>query len=265
MLFEYPELEKGSFVTRYKRFFVDVVTSNGTREAIHCANSGSMKSCLDEGCDVYFSRSTNEKRKLKGSLELMRLSDGLACLNTQRANDFVSRFLETIVVGPLETKNRVLSELDEKCARLIETDLSQFVSIKREARFTDETRFDFLVTSSAASAWIEVKSVSLRLSDTVLAFPDARTERGEKHLNALIEAKQQGSGAFLYFVAMRASDKSAIEVAQSFRAAHEIDPKYAAALKNALETGVQVRVVVPEITTRGFKLRGYFEYGGMQA
>lgn len=75
-------------------------------------------------------------------------------------------------------------------------------------------------------SWIEIKSVSLRMDERTLAFPDAVTTRGQKHLRALMEARARGERAILVFVIMRATDISSDEVAQQFRPAYEIDSVY---------------------------------------
>ena len=57
-------LLQGTFIKRYKRFFVDIGYKNKIITA-HCPNSGSMMGLLNKGNDVWFSKSDNPKRKLK--------------------------------------------------------------------------------------------------------------------------------------------------------------------------------------------------------
>lgn len=232
-------LRKTQFVKRYKRFFVDVLLADGTVDTVHCANSGSMKSCLVQGVDAYTLDSFNEERKLRHSLELLHLEDGLACLNTSRANSFTEQFLLKAVGKEY---------------------FSEYELVKREVKFNEHTRFDFCLTSSRSTkkCWIEVKSVSLRLEQGDYAFPDAVTERGQKHLNDLMQAKNNNDDAWLFFVLMRGTNVEASELAKKFRACHEIDPTYAQLLTQAKQVGVQVAVVVPLITLHGFGLRGFY-------
>ena len=46
-------LDECNFVKRYKRFFVDVKTKENDILTVHCANSGSMKSCLVDDANAY--------------------------------------------------------------------------------------------------------------------------------------------------------------------------------------------------------------------
>ena len=287
-------LEKHRFVKRYKRFFVDVEDETGRSFPVHCANSGSMKSCLLEGCDAYILDSHNPERKLRHSLELLRLEDGLACLNTQRANDLVHRFLSRpdaadgayeADASRAESQKAAATELNPAVrnylAKFEGSDLFQadFLHqsketsagggnpllsgvLKKEAKFNEGTRFDFSISGSdplGPVTWIEVKSVSLRLDSKTLAFPDAVTERGQKHLHELMNAVKKGDGAFLFFVIMRGSDLAAKDLAATFRAAHQIDPQYAELLNTSVASGVKVRVLVSDIKTGGLGIRGYFE------
>ncbi|MDP7146842.1 MAG: DNA/RNA nuclease SfsA, partial [Pseudomonadales bacterium] len=56
-------LAKGVLLKRYKRFLADVRTTGGRVLTIHCANTGSMKNCADSGSNIWFSLSSNKKRK----------------------------------------------------------------------------------------------------------------------------------------------------------------------------------------------------------
>lgn len=249
LILEYPRpLRKTHFLKRYKRFFVDVEVDSAT-ETVHCANSGSMRSCLVAGAEAYTLDSLSETRKLRHSLELLRLDDGLACVNTSRANEFVEQML-LATIGKKETAAFAQAGFPYSL-------FAPFDHVKREAKYNAATRFDFCLSSSQSEQkfWIEVKSVSLRLDAQTWAFPDAVTERGQKHLNELMHAKQNDDRAALFFVLMRGNDIDPDILAKGFRAAHEIDPTYAALLEKAKSVGVDVYLVIPHITVNGFALR----------
>ncbi|MES2614899.1 MAG: DNA/RNA nuclease SfsA [Bdellovibrionota bacterium] len=253
IILPYPHtLRKCSFIKRYKRFFVDVLLENGSTDTVHCANSGSMKNCLVEDVDTYTLDSFNEERKLRHSLELFNLNDGLACLNTSRANNLTEKIL-------LDTIGKDKQNYYTK-AHFPYEQFSQYNEVHREVKFSDKTRFDFCLTSSNSvkKCWIEVKSVSLCLNEHTYAFPDAVTERGQKHLIDLMAAKKLGHDAWLFFVMMRGSNINEDVLAKSFRACHEIDPKYASLLAEAKKEGVKIGIIVPEITIQGFGLRGVY-------
>ena len=223
-----PPLEEGRLLRRYKRFLADIETAGGEQLTIHCPNTGSMLNCMSEGCRVWFSRSQDPKRKLPGTWELGETPHGrLACINTARANALVEEALRGGVI----------------------TELAGFTGLRREVRFGEEnSRADFCLEFTTGPAWIEVKSVTLGFADSaVAAFPDARTERGTRHLRELAAQARAGVRAVqLYCVNL-----SGIE---AVRAAQEIDPAYAAGLREAREAGVEVLAYGAEITPEAIRL-----------
>ena len=223
-----PPLEEGRLLRRYKRFLADIETAGGEQLTIHCPNTGSMLNCMSEGCRVWFSRSQDPRRKLPGTWELGETPHGrLACINTARANALVEEALRGGVI----------------------TELIGFTGLRREVRFGEEnSRADFRLEFTSGPAWIEVKSVTLGFADsTVAAFPDARTERGARHLRELAAQARAGVRAVqLYCVNL-----SGIE---AVRAAQEIDPAYAAGLREAREAGVEVLAYGAEITPEAIRL-----------
>ena len=223
-----PLLEEGRLLRRYKRFLADIETAGGEQLTIHCPNTGSMLNCMSEGCRVWFRRSQDPKRKLPGTWELGETPHGrLACINTARANALVEEALRGGVI----------------------TELAGFTGLRREVRFGEEnSRADFRLEFTSGPAWIEVKSVTLGFADsTVAAFPDARTERGARHLRELAAQARAGVRAVqLYCVNL-----SGIE---AVRAAQEIDPAYAAGLREARAAGVEVLAYGAEITPEAIRL-----------
>ena len=213
MRFE-PPLEEGRLLRRYKRFLADIETASGEALTIHCPNTGSMLNCLNEGGRVWFSRSNDPKRKLPGTWELGETPHGrLACLNTGRANALVEEALRAGVIS----------------------ELAGFTGLKREVAYGSEgSRADFRLDYPSGSLFLEVKSVTLGFADSkVAAFPDAVTARGSKHLRELAAMARQGVRAVLLYCV----NLSGIE---AVRAAGEIDPAYAAALREAQAAGVEV-------------------------
>jgi sugar fermentation stimulation protein A len=232
---------------------MDVKRPSGDVETVHVANSGSMKSCLDDNCDVYTLDSHNPKRKLRHSLEIMNLKGGFACLNTQRANVLVDSLFDSYLKNYL--KKDSFDGID-----LFLKDFADAREYKKEAKYSKATRFDFFVDGEKSQgSWVEVKSVSM-LDNGDMTFPDAVTTRGQKHLVELMDAKKMKDEAYLFFMIMRGAKSKPKALAKSFRPANEIDPDYAKLLKKAVEAGVKVRVLVAHITTTGLGVRGYFKY-----
>jgi len=81
-------LLQGTLVKRYKRFFVDINYKDKIITA-HCPNTGSMMGLLNKGNKTWFSESSNPKRKLKYSLEIIRVGKSLVGINTLLANIMV--------------------------------------------------------------------------------------------------------------------------------------------------------------------------------
>ncbi len=221
-------LEQGRLVRRYKRFLADVVTDAGEHLCIHCPNTGSMLNCMGEGARVWFQRNSDPKRKLPGTWELVETPQGrLACVNTARANRLVEEALLAGVIG----------------------ELNGFTAFKREVAYgIENSRVDFRLDYPAGPAFVEVKSVTLGFADTaVAAFPDAVTDRGARHLRELAVLARQGVRAVqLYCVNL-----TGIE---AVRPAGEIDPHYAAALRDAVEAGVEVLAYGVELSPKEIRL-----------
>ena len=223
-----PPLEEGRLLRRYKRFLADIETLHGEPLTIHCPNTGSMLNCMAEGGRVWFSRSSDPKRKLPGTWELSETPQGrLACVNTARANALVEEALRGGVIA----------------------ELAGFTALRREVRYGEEnSRADFRLDYASGPAFVEVKSVTLGFDDSaVAAFPDARTERGAKHLRELATLARQGVRAVqLYCVNLQGIE--------AVRPAAEIDPYYAAALQAAVAAGVEVLAYGAELSPARIRL-----------
>ncbi len=217
-----PPLEEGRLIRRYKRFLTDIETLTGELLTIHCPNTGSMLNCMVEGGQVWFSRSTDPKRKLPGTWEIAETPQGrLACVNTARANPLVEEALRAGVI----------------------TELNGFTALKREVPYGQEkSRIDFRLEYPQGAAYVEVKSVTLGFDGSaVAAFPDAVTQRGAKHLRELAHLAREGVRAVqLYCVNLSGID--------AVRPAVEIDAGYAAALREAKAAGVEVLAYGARVT-----------------
>ena len=207
MKFNTP-LIKTKFIKRYKRFFVDVSLNNQILTA-HCPNSGSMMGLLNEGETAWISPSKNKERKLKYTLEILENNHQMVGVNTHLTNKIVEEAL-----------------LSKKIK-----DLEAFNDIKREAKFNDATRFDFLLSNKKNKAYVEVKNVTLKREKDFAEFPDAPTTRGQKHLLELISAKKKGYQAFLIFLIQR-------EDCNFFKISKDIDEKYYENFIEAKKKGV---------------------------
>lgn len=206
-------VQKATLNKRYKRFLADVTLEDGSETTIHVANTGAMTGCATPNDTVYYSVSDNKKRKYPFSWELSQTHEmHWICVNTLRANQLVEEAL----------KNQVINEL------------KNFSELKREMKYGHEnSKIDFhLIDKQGCETFIEVKSVTL-LENQQGYFPDAKTERGQKHLRELIDVVEQGKRAVLLFAVLH----SGID---SVKAAVHIDEKYAQLLLLAQQKGVEV-------------------------
>jgi len=190
------KLIKGKLVKRYKRFFTDVKLSKEIVIA-HCPNTGSMMGLLNEGNEVYISKNNVPKRKLKYTLEIIKVKKNLIGVNTHFANKIAHHGLS----------NNLIKEI-------VNSD-----SIKPEVFFNKETRFDFLIEKNKQKIFVEVKNVTLSRENKIAEFPDSITSRGSKHLKTLIEAIKKGYKCYLLFLVQ-------IESVESFKIARDIDEEY---------------------------------------
>ncbi|RIJ47137.1 DNA/RNA nuclease SfsA [Maribellus luteus] len=208
MLFK-TKLVHGTLIKRYKRFLADVKLDDGSVVTAHCTNSGTMKSCLEEGAEVYLSPASDPKRKTRFTWEMIKINDSWVGINTSNPNLLA---YEAISAGEIPG-------------------LEGYTKVQREVTFSD-SRFDIFAGNDTEKCFVEVKNVSLKEGEYAL-FPDAVTTRGQKHLKTLLEVKRQGMRAVMLYIVQRT------DVA-IFAPAADIDPDYAAALKEAVNAGVEV-------------------------
>ena len=216
---KFEKLYKGKLVKRYKRFLADVILENEEEVTAHVPNSGAMTSCIEENCPVWVTYHDNPKRKLKYTLELTKMGENLICTNTGVANKIA---VEAI-------KNKTIKELQG------------YDTLKPEQKYGQNSRIDILLSNEndEKKCYVEIKSVSLRLDNT-LAFPDAVTTRGTKHLNELMDMVKEGHRAVMLYIIQRTDDLG-------FEIAKQIDPKYFEAFQIAKDKGVEVLVYQSEI------------------
>ena len=185
-------LIKGKLIKRYKRFFTDIEANNKTLTA-HCPNTGSMMGLLDRGNDVWVTKQNNPKRKLKFTLEMIKVKKRIIGVNTHRANRIVEHALN----------NKLIDEF------------KSIKNIKAEFKYSDDTRFDFLCDKKI----LEVKNVTLLRDDNIAEFPDAVTSRGSKHLKMLINSIKKGYKPYVLFLTQ-------IQGINKFKIARDIDANY---------------------------------------
>jgi len=237
MQYERPLLT-GKLIKRYKRFLADIELTLPAERAgeivtAHCANTGSMTNCKDEGAKVWLFDSQNPKRKLPLSWEWVEVEGQFkACINTARPNQLVKEAL---------AENRIA-----------EIPLADVAQLKPEPK-VDEGRLDFLVESAEKKTYIEVKSVTLLgkegedSNEGMGYFPDAVTTRGAKHLEVLMRLVAEGHRCVMLFCVPH-------QGIQQVSPAQHIDPKYSAKLLEAKQAGVEVLAYSVKFDEQGMQL-----------
>lgn len=217
----------GILLRRYKRFLADVETDAGERLTVHCPDPGSMRGLARPGARVRCSTSENPKRKLRHTLEMIRVGRSWVGVNTGRANAVAARALAAGAI--LELRDYAVHE--------------------REVAAGPGARLDFRFDGhprDARPAWLEVKSVTLA-EGRVGLFPDAVTVRGLRHLQVLTRLHRRGARAVLLFLVQRAD-------AACVAPADVIDPAYGEGLRRAAEAGVELYALGTRVTARSIRV-----------
>lgn len=211
MKWESP-LAEAIILKRYKRFLADI-NLNETFLTVHVPNTGSMQSCWEPDWKCAVSTSSNPKRKMAHTLELIWNGHSWIGVNTANANKLARLWLTRGELPELQDYSIVVPE-----------------------KKTGESRIDFYLEGhpTLPPCYVEVKNVTLRVNDGA-QFPDSVSERGQKHLRELMDLKRQGFRAAMLYVVQR-------EDVTSFSPADNIDPAYGKLLREASALGVEILV-----------------------
>ena len=218
---DFPQpLIRAQLVSRYKRFFADVVLEDGTELTTHCPNPGAMLGLNMPGLPCWISTSDNPKRKLAHTLELVEVDGGLVGINTLAPNRLVAEALAADAIP----------------------ELTGYAIHRREVRYGEASRVDFLLQGAdGPDCWLEIKNCHLRRTGTLAEFPDCVAARSAKHLRELEAMVAQGDRAVVLFVVQRTD-------CDAFAACRELDPAFATALDHAADAGVEVLVYACDIS-----------------
>lgn len=225
MLLSTP-LVRGTLIKRYKRFLADIELETGEIITAHCANPGGMIGLNMPGLPVWLSKSSDPKRKLAYSLELVELPTGLVGINTSHPNRIVAEALAQRAIAPL----------------------AHYPAFRPEVKYAEKSRVDFLLTGDGLpDCYLEVKNVHLTRTPALAEFPDAVTARGARHLADLAAMVAAGHRAVMLYLVQRTD-------CTSFSLAADLDPAYAAAFKAARAAGVEALCYTTTITPEAITL-----------
>jgi sugar fermentation stimulation protein A len=208
-----PPLVEARLIKRYKRFLADVEIG-GRYLTVHCPNPGSMMGLAEPGSRCWLSPKTGTKLPYGWELVESKASGvtALVGINTARANAIVAEGLAAGLFADLPN-----------------------ATVAREVKVGAASRLDFrLADAEGRPCWVEVKSVTLSRRAGIAEFPDAKTDRGSRHLAELGVLARAGQRAVLLFLVQRND-------CREVRIAADIDPTYAAAMTQARSQGVEIR------------------------
>ncbi|MBC5786539.1 DNA/RNA nuclease SfsA [Clostridium facile] len=205
----YPNIQQAVFLERPNRFIAHILVE-GKEQLCHVKNTGRCKELLIPNTTIYVQHHDNPNRKTKYSLIAVQKGELLINMDSQVPNQIVAEWLKTGKLFP---------------------DLKL---VKPETVF-GSSRFDFYLETSQKKIFMEVKGCTLE-QNGVMMFPDAPTQRGVKHIQELILAKQQGYDAYLIFVIQ-------MKGARYFTPNRLTHPEFADVLLQAEKAGVNILAV----------------------
>lgn len=245
-------LTEGNLVQRYKRFFADVEyvdpkTKKKVVTTIHVPNTGSLKSVIEKQAvplqKCWFSISNDPNRKLKGTLQAIRtMRDTWVGVNTSNPNKIVTEAAQKSI----QSKTPFFKHW------------KQYSFFKPEYKISKESRLDGvfvrdekdLEDTKSKKHFIEIKNTTLlteKNGKNYAQFPDAITERGQKHLSEMMKLMKQGHTCELIFTIQRRD----VDV---FSVADHIDPEYGKLFHKAVEEGLIVTPVLVDLSQEEIKL-----------
>lgn len=212
----YDLIVQGRFLARPNRFIAHVEIG-GQEVVVHVKNTGRCKELLVPGATVYLQDwgEAHEGRKTRYDLIAVEKGSLLVNMDSQAPNKV---FFEWAQAGGF---------------------VPELTYLKPEAKWGN-SRFDFYWEAGERRGFAEVKGVTLEHCGMV-RFPDAPTERGVKHLEELILAKEEGYEAAVCFVIQ-------MEGMRVFSPNDETHPAFGSALRKAAVSGVRVIAMECRVT-----------------
>ncbi|MEE9388136.1 MAG: DNA/RNA nuclease SfsA [Paracoccaceae bacterium] len=212
MQFQTP-LIPGTLIRRYKRFLADVLLDDGRKVVAHCPNTGAMTGLDGPGIRVWLEPNDDPKKKLNYGWRLSELGGGhWVGIDAMVPNRVVGEALRTKGVA----------------------ELADYSGVRPEVKYGVKSRIDFLLTEPGLpDTYVEVKNVHLSRTPGWAEFPDAKTERGARHLDEMAEMVRAGHRAVMFYLVQRTD-------CHRFRLAGDVDARYASAFAAARTAGVDV-------------------------
>jgi sugar fermentation stimulation protein A len=221
-LLQFEALHEGVLLKRYKRFLADVRLDDGTEVTAHCANTGPMTGVLLPGQRVRLRHAPSPTRKLAWTWEQAEVpgADGKECwvgINTALPNRLIRAAIE---------------------AGCLDAQLGEIGSIRAEVPYgkNKKSRIDLLLQPAEQAVdqrpiYLEVKNTTW-CEGSLALFPDTITERGQKHLQELIDVLPSARAVLV--PCLSRPDLTC------FAPGDRADPRYGELFREALDAGVEV-------------------------
>lgn len=204
---KYKSVIKAEFLYRKNRF-IAICKKGFLTLTVYVPNTGRCKELLTEAATVFLTYDDNPNRKTSYTLIAVMKGEKIINIDSQAPNQIVEEAL---------LKNKI--------------DLGfKYNKIKREYTHGD-SRFDFYLEGENNKALLEVKGVTLE-KNGIVAFPDAPTSRGLKHIKGLINSKDEYLTYLLFVIQMKD--------VKFFTPNYLTDKNFSKGLLEASENGVKI-------------------------
>lgn len=198
------------FVSRENRF-VGTIKIENEYYPCHILNPGRMVEFLKPNCSILVESNSNPHRKLKYSLKYVVTPSSLILIDSIISNKI---FLQAL-------QERKIPEFEH------------VTLIKPEQPYGNglHSRIDFVLDNNI---FIEIKSTNYMV-DHIGYFPDAPSQRAQKHVQELINLviNQPHLKSYIIFIAQRTDIKE-------IRPFDRIDPKFSSLLREGFKKGVKI-------------------------
>lgn len=213
---KYESIVLARFLARPNRFIAHV-DINGVQAVAHVKNTGRCRELLVPGARVYLQDWGPNHTGRKTRYDVVAVEKGALLVNMDS-----------------QAPNKVFAEWAQS-GRFVD----DLTLLRPEVKWGN-SRFDFSWEAGERRGLTEVKGVTLEENGHA-RFPDAPTQRGVKHLEELVLAKQEGYDAAVCFVLQ-------MEGMRCFSPNDATHPAFGAALRRAAEAGVRVLAMECHVT-----------------
>lgn len=224
------DLLRGNFQERPNRFTV-IFNSHGKTEKAHLRDPGRLKELLIPNVSLLLRPAQNQRHR-KTRYDVMAVwKDRWAVINSGLHSDLAAALIETDLIHEFSNYQVQKREYTYGKSRL------DFLLSTKDSLLSTK---DSLLTNRESTPdrenkmLLEVKGCTL-VEDGLAMFPDAPTTRGKRHVEELIQAKEEGLDAAILFLILR-------DDAVKFTPNWNTDPDFSEALTRANEKGVKIIV-----------------------